>query len=159
MKIISVNAGTRQVYTNHCLRATSVTNLDEAGFEARDIMTVSGHHAETSIKSYARTSSGKKKRMSTAIASVLAPPAAEVPQPQPIVEIPPLDMMEEYDLASHLVDVPVDIVDDDLTNALQDISNLSQEINQEININKSSNSNHKIQFNFMSGCVVNIHNN
>ena len=158
MKSISLKAGTSQVYTNHCLRATSVTILDEAGFEARDIMTVSGHHAETSIKSYARTSSAKKKRMSTAIASVLAP-SPEVPA-QPVVEIPPLDMMmEEIDLASGLVDVPVDMVDrdEDLTKALQDISNLSQEINQEININNSSNSNHKIQFNF-SGCVVNIHN-
>ena len=51
--------------------------------------------------------------MSTAIASVLAPPP-EVPEPQPIVEIPPLDRMkEETDFASGLVDVPVDMVDRD----------------------------------------------
>ena len=43
MKSISMKAGTSQVYTNHCLRATSVAILDEAGFKARDIMTLSRH--------------------------------------------------------------------------------------------------------------------
>ena len=65
MKSISMKAGTSQVYTNHCLRATSVTILNEAGFEAREIC------LDTSIKfkSYAHTVLIKKKRMSTATRS------------------------------------------------------------------------------------------
>ena len=40
MKNISTAAGCSKVYTNHCLRATCVTTLDQAGFQSRDIMAV-----------------------------------------------------------------------------------------------------------------------
>ncbi len=72
-KEISKEAGiTRSPpYTNHCLRATSIQTLDSAGFEARDIMTVSGHKSESSIRSYSRTSEEKKKNMSAAISKLM----------------------------------------------------------------------------------------
>ncbi|XP_066925857.1 uncharacterized protein [Clytia hemisphaerica] len=38
-------------YTNHCIRATSISMLDDVGMEARHIMTVSGHKSESSIRS------------------------------------------------------------------------------------------------------------
>ena len=43
MKEISTEAKLSHIYTNHSIRATSITLLDKAGFEARHIMTVSGH--------------------------------------------------------------------------------------------------------------------
>ena len=42
-KVISVRAGLLRVYTNHSIRAMSVTILDKCGFEACHIMSVSGH--------------------------------------------------------------------------------------------------------------------
>lgn len=70
-KKISQAAGCSKIYTNHCLRATSVTLLDHAGFASRDIMTVSGHKSETSIKNYVRTSEAQKQKMSDSISSAI----------------------------------------------------------------------------------------
>ena len=64
MKEISTDANLSEVYTNHSIRATSITILDKAGFEARHIMTVSGHRNESSIRSYSKTDEGTKKEMS-----------------------------------------------------------------------------------------------
>lgn len=64
MKKISINAKLSTEYTNHCIRATSVTILDQSGIEARHIMAVSGHRSESSIRSYSRTSIGMKRKMS-----------------------------------------------------------------------------------------------
>ena len=69
MKELSEQANTSQVYTNHCLRATNVTLLDEAGFEARHIMSVTGHRSEASIRSYSRTGINKKRKMSAALST------------------------------------------------------------------------------------------
>ena len=67
MKIISTGANCSRIYTNHCLRATCVTTLDQSGFESRDIMSVSGHRSESSIKIYTKTSRERKKEMSDKI--------------------------------------------------------------------------------------------
>jgi hypothetical protein len=40
-------------YTNHSVRATAITALDDADIETRHIMRASGHKSETSIRSYA----------------------------------------------------------------------------------------------------------
>ncbi|XP_072033396.1 uncharacterized protein [Amphiura filiformis] len=50
MRNISIEAKTSQIYTNHCLRATNVATLDQAGFEARHIMSITGHKSEASIR-------------------------------------------------------------------------------------------------------------
>ena len=70
-KRISETAGCAKLYTNHSLRATSVTMLDHAGYASRDIMTVSGHRSESSIKNYmyVRTSEDKKKSMSETLST------------------------------------------------------------------------------------------
>ena len=49
-------------YTNHCIRATGVSLLDECNFEARHIMRVSGHKSESSIRSYSRRLSEVKQK-------------------------------------------------------------------------------------------------
>ena len=56
-------------YTNHCVRATCITILDSEGFEACDIMTVSSHKSEQSIKSYCKTPDVRKCQMSEALAN------------------------------------------------------------------------------------------
>ena len=48
-------------YTNHCIRETAVSLLDECNFEARHIMRVSGHKSESSIRSYSRRLSEVKQ--------------------------------------------------------------------------------------------------
>ena len=106
MKIISQNANCSTPYTNHCLRAMGVTILDEAGYPSRDIMAVSGHKSEGSIKHYARTSVAQKSRMSDTLSSALLGadldlglentmvnrsldpgPEQEVQQPVPVVPV------------------------------------------------------------------------
>ncbi|XP_071500811.1 uncharacterized protein [Diadema antillarum] len=80
MKTISTEAKTSRIYTNHCLRATAITTLDEHGFEARHIMSVSGHKSETSLKHYSRVPEGHKRKMSLCLSekchsdSVTPPP-------------------------------------------------------------------------------------
>lgn len=68
---ISKEAGLSRIYTNHCLRATSITTLSQAGFEARHIRTISGHKNDASLDSYVReTSTNMKRAMSEALSSV-----------------------------------------------------------------------------------------
>ena len=70
MSSISKELKLSQKYTNHCIRATAVSLLDECNFEARHIMRVSGHKSETSIRSYSRhLSEVKQKEISHAVSS------------------------------------------------------------------------------------------
>ena len=72
MKNLSTKAKLSRIYTNHCIRASVVTSLDEQGFEARQIMATTGHKSENSIKSYASRCPDKKRRqVSDALASNL----------------------------------------------------------------------------------------
>ena len=64
MKKISEEAKLSVSYTNHSIRATTVTILDNNGVEARHIMSVSGHRSENSIRSYSKTSQEMKRKMS-----------------------------------------------------------------------------------------------
>ena len=61
MKDISKSAGLSQLFTNHCIRATSTTVLSQAGVQARNIMSVTGHKNEGSLKSYASTPCSKER--------------------------------------------------------------------------------------------------
>ena len=72
MTLLTKEAKLSKPYTNHCVRSTCITILDENNFEARHIMTLSGHKKEEPIKSYTVvTSSPKKKQMSNALADAL----------------------------------------------------------------------------------------
>ncbi|XP_034045003.1 activating transcription factor 7-interacting protein 1 isoform X2 [Thalassophryne amazonica] len=63
MKTISIKAGLRKVYTNHCVKATTITRLAQA----KEIMRISGHRNELSICSYNSNSSEEQKRMYSAL--------------------------------------------------------------------------------------------
>ena len=72
MKAISKQAKLSREYTNHSIRATSVTILDRCRFEARHIMCVSGHKSETSIRSYAsKTAHNTKLAMSKGLSNAI----------------------------------------------------------------------------------------
>ena len=61
MADISKSAKCSGIYTPHCLRATAITGMNEAGFETRQIMFISGHRSESSLSSYNRTFSNEQK--------------------------------------------------------------------------------------------------
>ncbi len=72
MKKLSIAAKLSFVYTNHSIRATAITILDECGYEARHIMALSGHKSESSIRSYAsQTSLSTNWKMSETLAESL----------------------------------------------------------------------------------------
>ena len=77
MKRMSQEAGLSQLYTNHCIRATCITTLDDEGFEDRHIMSVSGHKNAQSIRAYSRTGEKMRKKMFDALSNALKPPQAE----------------------------------------------------------------------------------
>lgn len=62
MKKLSIAAKLSCVCTNHSIRATALTILDEGGYEARHIMALSGCKSENSIKCYASQTSFSTKR-------------------------------------------------------------------------------------------------
>lgn len=77
MVTISKCADLSERYTNHCIRATSITILSEAGFNNRHIMSVSRHRNEGSISSYVRdTSIQQKWQMAETLASATMTPLA-----------------------------------------------------------------------------------
>ena len=62
MKSLSEKAELSKVYANHCIRHTVVDTLDENEFEARHIMTHTGHKSESSIRQYTTKCPPKKRR-------------------------------------------------------------------------------------------------
>ena len=65
MKKLSIEAKLSCMYTNHSIKETTITILDECSYEARHIMALSGHQSESSIRSYAsQTSLSMKRKMS-----------------------------------------------------------------------------------------------
>ena len=76
MKTISA----KTLYTNHCIRATCITSLDQHGIEDRHIMSVSGHKSETSINSHSKyVSESKKQEMLSVLRSCINPSPQEQP--------------------------------------------------------------------------------
>ncbi|WAR14216.1 hypothetical protein MAR_004321, partial [Mya arenaria] len=71
---------------NHCIRATSISALDKAGFETRQIIRAIGHKLETSIKSYAsRLTEGTKREMSDALSNAFLGAEQNAPMTSDII--------------------------------------------------------------------------
>ena len=72
MTNICKQAGLSKTYSNHSIRATSITVLDTNDFSSRDIMSVSGHRSESSLKSYTgKVGTKRKQDMSRALSTAL----------------------------------------------------------------------------------------
>ena len=61
MKKLSNKAGLSRVYTNHCLRASSITFLDISEIQAKDICSVSRHRSTDGILPYTSGPTDKKR--------------------------------------------------------------------------------------------------
>ena len=73
MKTISTKYELSQTYTNHCLRASVVTELERAGFAPTDICHATGHKSAESLKHYCdRPSTSKSEKMSSALHAYLS---------------------------------------------------------------------------------------
>ena len=83
MPLLSVRAKLSMRYTNHCVRATVVTDLKDAGFSNHEVWAVTGHKNEISVQSYDRLDRAGSKRpaeMSNVLDS--APPTKALCTPQ-----------------------------------------------------------------------------
>ena len=70
---ISKNAKCTTRYTAHCLRATAIQGMSDAGLELRHIMLMSGHKNESSVRSYSRDcSTSQKKSISTTLSTLVS---------------------------------------------------------------------------------------
>lgn len=99
MQKISKEANLSKMYTNHCIRATCISVLDECGYEARHIIGLSGHKSESSIKHYAsRLNESKKRDMSTAVSSkVLSVTRKTVAMENTTANFEQLDFLNDID--------------------------------------------------------------
>lgn len=71
MSDVSRNSGCLKLYTAHCLRATAIQAMNDAGFELRHIMYMSGHKNESSVRSYNRDcSTNQKESLSDTLSSI-----------------------------------------------------------------------------------------
>ena len=78
MKNMSTSAGKAPHLTDHCIRATSVTVLQDHNIEARHIKTVTGHKSDNSIESYcSRASSQQKENMANKLSGFVSGDSAE----------------------------------------------------------------------------------
>ena len=59
---LSLEAGCSQRYTNHCIRASTITVLKHSGISESDICSVMGHKREESIKQYCKEPRDVRKR-------------------------------------------------------------------------------------------------
>ena len=111
-------------YTNHCLRVTAISVLDQSGVAGRHIIRISGHKNEESLKNYSRKITNAKKRsISETISAAVgvSPPAKKLPscvtQPQTVtVDVQGHHKVNQAPL-DELSDVPEDnnpAVDDKL---------------------------------------------
>ena len=71
MKVISHQAELSTIYTNHSIRATTITIIDRSRFEARHIMSVSGHRNESSVKTYSKTDANTKTNQARSLMAVI----------------------------------------------------------------------------------------
>ena len=90
MRNISKDAKLSQIYTNHCIRATSVTVLANEGHEANDIIAISGHKNPSSLIPYTRkVGDSKRRKMSSTLTGFIKGETKPKAQPSVSISVPP----------------------------------------------------------------------
>ena len=89
MQNISEKAGLSVKYTNHCIRASTVTTLLEAGVDPTLIVHITKHKNVASLQHYVSDLSDKQKRetqdiLSKAMSTIEEEPALQPPEFQDI---------------------------------------------------------------------------
>ena len=69
MKNLSKKASLSKIYTNHCVRATTITNLFQAGIDAKQICAITKHTDERSLDHYIGQTTSAQKRHCSSILS------------------------------------------------------------------------------------------
>lgn len=145
MKTISKEAGLACIYTNHCIRATAITILDSKGVEARDIMSVSGHRSESSLRSYCKTSDNRKREMSNILSDAVSGSSKKKVR---------VKSSEEIERMTRTFDFGIDIFDD----GTSDDKTLVHDVIHSVVDQGESSTSHGNVFKFDS-CEVHLHFN
>ncbi|KAK3108815.1 hypothetical protein FSP39_016314 [Pinctada imbricata] len=114
MRDVVKAADLTESYTPHCLRATAIQKMNDAGHEARYIMYMSGHRSESSLRSYNRECSTKQKKdlsmtLACAAAGKESPLHAPVPLALPSATITSPDCDDQRQLAVSNADEQVSL--------------------------------------------------
>ena len=96
MKCLSINCQLSRLYTNHSIRVTGATILNQCKFSASQIMSVTGHKSVSSLAIYQRVSDQEKLDMGQALSNAMAmgmgastcgvqsrPPTSSTSRPRP----------------------------------------------------------------------------
>ena len=176
---LSKEANLSDVYTNHCIRATTITLLNDVGFKDRDIISVSGHRNEKSLASYVSdTKPDVKRKMSGVLSSAVCNNNALVPYTHDTgslstapsctstatgIDAVQYNMQKDFSMIDYL-DSEYDDSDNDLLNALASIEKTvslpsvhTGTVEVVTQSKQISNTMTVPNFNF-SNCVVNIYN-
>ena len=62
METLEINAELSQVYSNHLIRVTAITKLDQNNIKSGHIQAVSGHKSEATIRTYSKFCPANEKR-------------------------------------------------------------------------------------------------
>ena len=136
MKGLSERAKLSKNYTNHCIRSTCITNLDDSGFEARHITAVSGHKSETTIKNYSVKCPDKKKRQMSDALSERFLPNVQVKSSSPVAKksklshTEPVACLDQDNIDLNIVDwVPIEnnATDFDLGQIISEVEKLENQ--------------------------------
>ncbi len=126
MSKLSTSLALSQHYTNHCIRATGMTILNEEGFEARHICALSSHKNESTVRNYAvKCPVPKKKQMCDTLAIAMEIPAKKaktetVSKPPEQNQFPEDPLLQEFDLDD----------DDMLLKVLENIENHTAQLEE-----------------------------
>ena len=84
MKFLQKNVTLEGNYTNHSIRATVISTLDNSGFEARHIISLSSHKNESTIKDYTvKCPENKRKQMFQSLSNAMVPKKQRKILPRP----------------------------------------------------------------------------
>ena len=139
-------------YTNHSIRATVISTLDNTGFEARHIISLSSHKNESTIKEYAtKCPENKKREMFDSLTNALQPKAKKIKPSASASIATPNKQNNDVDIMDVKENLPTfeiqpidqfDTIDDSvLSEILLDADKLLPQYNNTVAVNQNSNNN------------------